>query len=174
MYSKTFKNWFGDWQQDDKTNVSKVVDSNGEPLILHHFATATFDTFDSKFNKGKNKGFYFGTMNQAVARNFMEQGYVPYARYLDVFINLRNPDLTTFDNRDSNYYKSGDGLIIEVNEEDAKELASFADALENWKDFTREWVVKNPNQIKSIDNRGTFSTIDNNIYNRKYDSNNRI
>jgi hypothetical protein len=31
MYSDAFKDWFGDWQSEDKTNVSKVVDENGEP-----------------------------------------------------------------------------------------------------------------------------------------------
>lgn len=33
VYSEAFKNWFGDWLADDKTNVSKVVDENGEPLF---------------------------------------------------------------------------------------------------------------------------------------------
>lgn len=33
VYLQQFKNEFGDWQSEDKTDVSKVVDENGEPLI---------------------------------------------------------------------------------------------------------------------------------------------
>ena len=33
IFTTEFKNWFGDWLSDDKTNVSKVVDNNGEPLV---------------------------------------------------------------------------------------------------------------------------------------------
>ena len=31
-----FKNRFGDWQSADKSQVSKVVDDNGEPLVVYH------------------------------------------------------------------------------------------------------------------------------------------
>ncbi|MDR0649935.1 MAG: hypothetical protein LBG59_00570 [Candidatus Peribacteria bacterium] len=31
-----FKEWFGDWQGTDKAKVSRVVDENGEPLIVYH------------------------------------------------------------------------------------------------------------------------------------------
>ena len=34
VYSEAFKNWFGDWLSTDKTDVSKVVDENGEPLVV--------------------------------------------------------------------------------------------------------------------------------------------
>jgi len=30
-----FKRWFGDWENDPK-NASKVVDENGEPLVVFH------------------------------------------------------------------------------------------------------------------------------------------
>ena len=30
-----FKNWFGDWENDPE-NASKVVDENGEPLVVYH------------------------------------------------------------------------------------------------------------------------------------------
>lgn len=45
VYSESFKNWFGDWQSEDKTNVSKVVDENGEPLMVYHGSDFKFDTF---------------------------------------------------------------------------------------------------------------------------------
>lgn len=36
VYTNEFFNWFGDWTQEDKENVSKVVDENGEPLVVWH------------------------------------------------------------------------------------------------------------------------------------------
>ena len=31
VYSSNFKDWFGDWTKEDKTDVSKIGDENGEP-----------------------------------------------------------------------------------------------------------------------------------------------
>ena len=51
-YLKPFFNWFGNWTDPEATNVSKVVDENGEPLVVYHGSTSKFDTFDiSKFGK---------------------------------------------------------------------------------------------------------------------------
>lgn len=33
--TKAFKDWFGDWENDPK-NASKVIDDNGEPLVVYH------------------------------------------------------------------------------------------------------------------------------------------
>ena len=44
-YSESFRNWFGDWLAEDKTSVSKVVDENGEPLVVYHGSSSEFDTF---------------------------------------------------------------------------------------------------------------------------------
>ena len=33
--TKAFKDWFGDWENDPE-NASKVVDENGEPLVVYH------------------------------------------------------------------------------------------------------------------------------------------
>lgn len=40
-----FKNWFGDWQNDPK-NSSKVLDDNGEPLVVYHYSQSNFTIFD--------------------------------------------------------------------------------------------------------------------------------
>jgi hypothetical protein len=39
-----FKAWFGDWQNDPE-NASKVVDENGEPLVVYHGTNAEFNEF---------------------------------------------------------------------------------------------------------------------------------
>jgi hypothetical protein len=44
-----FKAWFGDWEKDPETS-SKVVDSNGEPLVCYHYSRSPkeFVIFDKK------------------------------------------------------------------------------------------------------------------------------
>ena len=45
VYSSEFREWFGDWVNDDKINVSKVVDENGEPLVLYHGGNKNISEF---------------------------------------------------------------------------------------------------------------------------------
>jgi len=40
-----FKNRFGD-RKNDPENASKVVDSEGEPLVVYHGAVSKFESFD--------------------------------------------------------------------------------------------------------------------------------
>lgn len=35
VHSDKFKNWFGDWEKDPK-NASKVVDEDGQPMVMYH------------------------------------------------------------------------------------------------------------------------------------------
>jgi hypothetical protein len=68
-----FKAWFGDWEKlayakindsgiDEVTlenlskDVSKVVDENGEPLVVYHFTDKRFTVFEKK---GLSNGFFF-------------------------------------------------------------------------------------------------------------------
>ena len=39
-----FKAWFGDWENDPE-NASKVVDENGEPLVVYHATNNVFNEF---------------------------------------------------------------------------------------------------------------------------------
>ena len=50
--TKEFKNWFGDWENNPKES-SKVVDENGEPLVVYYGSVDNFDTFDKKY-RGSN------------------------------------------------------------------------------------------------------------------------
>ena len=65
-----FKAWFGDWE-NDPANASKVVDENGEPLVVYHGTNSDFNTF--KFDKTTigtfGKGFYF-TNDRDFALNY--------------------------------------------------------------------------------------------------------
>lgn len=74
-----FKRWFGD---------SKVVDANGEPLVVYHGTTADFSVFDRiKATFGRyGAGFYFGSANTASNRADVEGGSV-----MPVYLNISNP-----------------------------------------------------------------------------------
>lgn len=50
-----FKAWFGDWENDPE-NASKVVDENGEPMVVYHFSDTDFNIFQLK---GISNGFFF-------------------------------------------------------------------------------------------------------------------
>jgi hypothetical protein len=50
-----FKAWFGDWENSPET-ASKVVDENGEPLVVYHFSDIEFNVFELK---GLSDGFFF-------------------------------------------------------------------------------------------------------------------
>jgi DNA polymerase III sliding clamp (beta) subunit (PCNA family)/GNAT superfamily N-acetyltransferase len=61
--SPEFKAWFGDWE-NDPANSSKVVDENGEPLVVYHGTDKQFNVFKKadKFREDwgiKDYGMYF-------------------------------------------------------------------------------------------------------------------
>lgn len=61
--TKAFKDWFGDWE-NDPANASKVVDENGEPLVVYHGTTKKFNIFNKadKYREDwgvRDYGMYF-------------------------------------------------------------------------------------------------------------------
>lgn len=50
IYSDEFLKWFGDWTSEDKENVSKVVDKNGEPQVTYHTVGSAHDPSFKKFD----------------------------------------------------------------------------------------------------------------------------
>lgn len=131
---------------DKYIGISKVVDENGEPFIVYTGTLKDFDTFDSKYSRTASKGFFF-TVDKEVAKS--------YGNVKEVFLNIKNL------------------------KEENKELSSLDlengkyDGISYFHDEAEAFVVWNPNQIKSINNQGTFSNTDNNIY-RSATSNNQF
>jgi hypothetical protein len=83
-----FKAWFGDWENDPE-NASKVVDENGEPLVVYHgtYVKEKFNNFD--FNKA-DLGFHFGTYEQANDRSQTKIGIKDYKQFIEpFFLNIR-------------------------------------------------------------------------------------
>lgn len=149
-YSKSFKEWFGE---------SKVVDENGEPLVVYH-GTGTpnkIEEFKSKNNKiwftDKSTAQAYANFDQDVRD---EVGLDSSNNIYPVFLSIKNPkyfdnvSYTTLENFES---ADNDGMI--------------ATNVSDYEGSQEQIVAFNPNQIKSVDNQGTFSIQDNNIYNQK-------
>jgi hypothetical protein len=222
-----FKNWKN--SNKDKTNVSKVVDENGEPLVVYHGSSSEFDTFaipsvdNRQYLSTKIAPKFFFTPSIKTAKSFIsprdeailhivdrELDFIPLDEVQkgeeDEFVwgyiakklkgvtveELKNiwfshveaGDVHTYKNpnRDKLFYPvflSAKNLLVidgkgeradKVLSENKNEIDANESVLITNIDETREskpisdYLVSNPNQIKSIDNQGTFSTQDNNIY----------
>ena len=73
-----------------KGNVSKVVDENGEPMVVYHGSTAMFNEFRSKFighstGTADGRGFYF-TTDKSYAEGFKSKD----GRVIEAFLNIRD------------------------------------------------------------------------------------
>lgn len=149
-----FKNWFGD---------SKVVDANGEPLVVYHGTTADFSAFNE--NAAKNagftkdaKGFYFSQFSDTAS------GYATYpmltrdktgGNVMPVYLSIKNPLRL----------ESGTSQHTIITQ---SELAKYeADGYDGIivGDF-EEVVAFRPEQIKSVNNNGKFDSNDANILNQ--------
>lgn len=69
--SSAFKKWFGDWEKDPE-NSSKVVDENGEPLVVYHGSKVIFNKFEITDNYNtrqyENELFWF-SKNKETAKS---------------------------------------------------------------------------------------------------------
>jgi hypothetical protein len=236
---ENFKNWKS--SNKDKTNVSKVVDENGEPLLVWHGTTENFDVFSKSWRGATDPGdwglgFYFSPKKSSSEM---------YGNILmPVFLSIKNPvpnekfqminsfgrekvkpitlkekiqeDIKTTkftikgieeqlygNDPDYELYRK-EGSLQNIMHK--KNLERYKDKLKDLQtqlqtkskeeldyDINKKWndniedinkydgvipninsgkaikenyeiVAREPNQIKSIDNQGTFSTKDNNIY----------
>ena len=149
--TKAFKEWFGDWINDPE-NASKVVDENGEPLVVYRIDTSDFPIFrKDKLNSTRpdlfGMGFYFSNDLESVNKSYPEPGRKARA----FFLNIREYDKYEYDE-------------VEINPESEipkDRIITFENADDY---FYKEYIVRNPNQIKSAtDNVGTFSRTNDNI-----------
>ncbi len=175
VFGSNFKDWFGDWQSNDKTNVSKVVDENGEPLIVYHGTTTPdITTFDlAKTQSGE--AFWFANaeaQNGVLYSGQNDEGKI----MMPLFVNMRTPLLNDGDSMESYATdETHDGGLILGKLGDLKDSLSKEEYREllnkslNDDSYLAAGNVSNPNQLKSaIDNNGNFSKTDNNIYHSLY------
>ena len=156
--TKAFKNWFGDWEHDPK-NASKVVDENGEPLVVYHNSNADINIFD-KNKIGTNgssegglfgKGFYFST-NKDYNSIFGNKEYA-------AFLNIKNPITDEITIEEIQAFKpSIDTIKTAYNKDGLIGINKF-------ENNTVEYIAYDSNQIKSAtDNNGMFSTENDDVH----------
>lgn len=152
--TKAFKDWFGDWE-NNPSEASKVVDENGEPLIVYHSTNKIFNTYKER------DGIHFGSYNTALGVanekfdptfDTIEEAQASIAkgkfRINQVFLNIRNP-------KQSKDLGTGWKQLI---------TEGFDGGLYRAVEGDTSFVVFDSNQIKSAtDNVGTFSRTDDDI-----------
>ena len=81
-----FKAWFGDWENDPE-NASKVLDENGEPLVVYHGQRQLLNKIKKiKVFKQNDYGYiYFAKNKEYVLKNFVIKGNL-----YECFLNIRN------------------------------------------------------------------------------------
>lgn len=177
--SKNFKTWFKN---------SKVVDNNGSPLVVYHSTTAkpfnVFKTdvetqnFSTKEIVNRKRGAWFTD----------DPNYLPRSNYYDqnkFYLSLQNPlDMRELGEEATkkdidNFYKSKglnftathdwDGGTSPIFDEPKMRMeklqqAGYDGVILKEQGGATSYIAFNPEQIKSVDNLGTWSSSNPNVY----------
>lgn len=154
-----FRAWFGDWE-GDPANASKVVDENGEPLVVYHATDNAFTVFD-RSRLGENTdynaydeaakrmsrlGFWFNESDLRKRTNTKLS--------VSAYVDIKNPYETTFDELWNAMSETSHEEFIEDLNGEGYDGITLEDAEFGGKSF----VLLEPTQIKSAtDNNGDFS-----------------
>lgn len=153
-------------------NVSKVVDENGEPLVVYHYTdNENLTEFSTEFNNyfsktGGTKNAIFFTTDNVVPSS--EDNFLTSRKAkLSLFLNIKN--LEIFHGTKEDLHKQGTSYREIVNKSSERKGSENGIVLTGFDDNKKEnqtiYVVHNPNQIKSaINNTGAFSKYSNDIY----------
>jgi hypothetical protein len=138
-----FKRWFGD---------SKVVDEEGNPLVVYHGTGADIRKFDQSKQDIRDSGFWFGSKEDAGGYAYREDG----GNIMPVYLSIANPKI--YFNRD---VKITPELIKKLKAQGfdgvKRDFAKGPDAWRYGKDAAPEWAAFDDTQIKSATgNIGTY------------------
>lgn len=177
--SQAFKDWFG---------TSQVVDGSGEPLVMYHGTPdASFNEFkgDQFFTSDKEYAKRFLSSSTSSSSFYGVKDNKP--QVFEVYIKSDNP----FDTRKPEHAKIlqekfsgvfGEGSLTESGLPDwveGRDIAEFLrdelseqgfdsvivdEGRDNAGQRPPAYIVFEPNQIKSIDNQGSFNPNSNNIF----------
>lgn len=141
IHSKSFKDWFGDWENDPK-NSSKVVDEFGKPLIVYHgFLSYSKKDWFYEFNRLPA----FFSANRRFSESYaetksMDAGLDMDANSYECFLNIKK------------LFDPNDKLVIELAKQKLPEKINvshgtmwFLDA-----DLDKEYVVEMMSGIQTI------------------------
>jgi hypothetical protein len=184
--SKYFKKWFGD---------SKVVDENGKPLVVYHGSPSHDITI---FDSGKSlygeisKDFNFFTNKKSAYQNSAKDyaefagtdGFRRNGKVYETYLKIQKPLHIKYTSNAMTLYNGGKQYATPVeyydtNYKEIKEKYNNGDydgiIIENTdknNDDSIIYLVSNPEQIKSVDNKGTFDENNPNIYFQRVTNNN--
>ena len=145
----------------DGKDCSKIVDENGEPMVVYHGSDAEFEVFDrTKGRSGMDiQGMFFSPWA------YESEGYGKNVRAF--FLNIKNPATGSKSYEVFSKYKSENYAGIKARDE-LEHSGYDGVASGNMEDEDLEYIAFEPNQIKSaMDNNGAFSPDDANIYHQK-------
>lgn len=139
-------------------NTSKIVDENGEPLVVYHGTKAEIESFDdSKVGSNMDfgtmgRGFYF-TSDKQNADNYARNAEgVGSPNTMQVFLNIRNVNDVRWNELSGDNEKRSTAFQVKMRSKGYDGLSATAPNAATW------YVVFSPNQIKSAtDNTGDFS-----------------
>lgn len=136
---ENFEAWFKD---------SKVVDAEGNPLVVHHGTSNDFKVFDLK--KATQGIIWFTSNKSAIERG--EVGAQGSGNIMDLFVSMKNP--AGWDE----YEKYGLSQL---------EAMGYDGAILSNGDGTFDGFVFEPTQLKSVKNKGKWNPGSKNIFNEQ-------
>jgi hypothetical protein len=176
----SFKKWFGAWEKDPE-NASNVVDKNGEPMVVYHGTNRPgfheFITIRGTQREKGGRGIHFGTIEQATNVNTNGKTTGIYPVYLSIQNPLRVTDAQADWNRKLAEELQKRGYIDQDRVEEFGKYQDEADKPINDRRMIRllqslgfdglvynneaegvgdSYVVFEPEQIKSVNNQGSF------------------
>ena len=156
--SEAFKRWFGD------SKVTTEGQGYGKPLKVFHGTDTVFSTFRMA------GGFDFPDAAYFSSKKSIAKSYTNNDNIMEVYLKIENPYIT--DAQGQTYNNFYDHLVSDMdyavrNGYDGVIVRNIRD---DWGQKGRggakadTYIVFNPNQIKSVYNRGTFDPNNDNIY----------
>ena len=163
--SSLFKNWFG---------KSQMKNADGTPIVAYHGTTASFDRFDldnpNKLDIGfLGKGIYL-TLNEDHAKRYARQKSVRTGAkaadrvVMPLYVRLENPYRETDLNRKKQIQKGGKAARDNYKNKLISEGHDGVLMVNPETNEITEVVVFDPNAVKSVDNKGSWSREVDNIY----------
>ena len=155
-----FKRWFGDWEADP-ANASKVVDANGEPLVVFHgspekdievFANhSQLEGHESGHRSTGDAGIYTSPRRSYAERYTaadLASDESSGGRVYELYLNIRRP---------ATLVEAGLSHPDKITAKKAAELREQGyDGIMYEHRKRPEYIVLDPRQIKSTENRGSF------------------
>ena len=131
----------------NENDVSKIIDENGEPLVVYHGTNEKFNVFDKTKGRANMdiQGMFFSPWETD------SQGYGSNVR--SFFLNVKNPASFGDGFTALNKHKSEDGAGVSAR------LDLIKQGFDGVNNDGEEYIAFSPNQIKSAtDNTGTFDS----------------